>query len=63
MNNIQQRMMARASIKYENPTMVNESAAELKIENDRLKTTIMILTQKLKVKDDDGAADADKLRS
>ncbi len=27
---------------------------ELQIENDRLKTTIMILNQKLKMKEDDG---------
>lgn len=50
--------MQRASIKYTNPSMHQDSAAELKIENDRLKTTLTILTQKLKVKDDDNAADS-----
>jgi len=53
--------MARASLKFENPGKAVESAAELKIENERLKTTITILSQKLKVKDDDGTAEADKL--
>jgi len=42
--------IARASMKFERggPTG-NTDAGELVIENDRLKTTIMVLQQKLKV--------------
>jgi hypothetical protein len=36
---------------------------ELQIENDRLKTTVMILTQKLKLKEDDKDGDSQKLNS
>jgi hypothetical protein len=45
-------MSVRASIKYD-ATGGSADVGELKIENDRLKTTIMILTQKLKMKEDD----------
>ena len=34
---------------------------ELQIENDRLKTTIMILNQKLKMKEDDGHQDSERV--
>ena len=37
-------------------------AGELKIENDRLKTTIMIITQKLKLKDDDTRTTVDRIK-
>ena len=52
------KQVKRASIKFEN----GESPAgrksladgdEMSIENDRLKTTLMILTQKLKLREDD----------
>ena len=36
---------------------------ELNVENDRLKTTLQILTQKLKVKDDDHNQFSDNLES
>ena len=48
-------MLPRASMKFDMGGLGD--AAETKIENDRLKTTITILTQKLKVKDDDSQAD------
>jgi hypothetical protein len=35
---------------------------ELQIENDRLKTTIMILNQKLKMKEDDGHQDSERVQ-
>ena len=41
----------RASLKYQ--TSQGGDIEELKIENDRLKTTVMVLTQKLKLKEDD----------
>jgi len=46
------KLIPRASMKFDmgGPGDV----AETKIENDRLKTTLMILSQKLKVKDDEG---------
>ena len=34
-------------------TTQDRSTDDMKIENDRLKTTLMILTQKLKLKEDD----------
>jgi hypothetical protein len=37
-------------------------AQELVIENDRLKTTIMILTQKLKLKEDDSQGTNEKFK-
>jgi hypothetical protein len=47
----------RASIKFENGESPGKSSIndneEMSIENDRLKTTLMILTQKLKLKEDD----------
>jgi hypothetical protein len=43
----------RASIDYEQKMGGSTSTQELKIENDRLKTSLMILTQKLKLKEDD----------
>lgn len=47
----------RASIKFEageSPGKSNNGDDDdMKIENDRLKTTLMILTQKLKLKEDD----------
>ena len=48
----------RASIKFQNGESPDgrKSIAddqEMQIENDRLKTTLMILTQKLKLKEDD----------
>ena len=49
----------RASLKYGNPSGVD--AEELQIENDRLKTTVMILTQKLKLKEEDQDGDDQKL--
>ena len=51
----------RASLKYANPSGVD--AEELQIENDRLKTTVMILTQKLKLKEEDQEGDDQKLQS
>lgn len=39
-----------------------EDISELKIENDRMKTTIMILSQKLKMKNDDSNEDLEKIR-
>jgi len=35
---------------------------ELQIENDRLKTTIMILNQKLKMKEDDEHQDSERVQ-
>jgi hypothetical protein len=47
----------RASIKFENGESPGKSNKrddeEILFENDRLKTTLMILTQKLKLKEDD----------
>ena len=50
----------RASVKYEGG---GGDAGELSIENDRLKTTVMILTQKLKMKEDDGKEELERLQS
>ena len=52
------KQVKRASIKYQNGEIPagRKSIAdddEMQIENDRLKTTLMILTQKLKLKEDD----------
>jgi len=52
-------LINRASIKYDQGLSVDES--EMKIENERLKTTIMILTQKLKMKEDDSKEDIEQL--
>ena len=38
-------------------------ASELQIENDRLKTTLMIISQKLKMKEDDQAEEMEKVMS
>ena len=46
--------LQRASVKYQQESHRSGEAGELEIENDRLKTTLMILTQKLKMKEDDG---------
>jgi hypothetical protein len=43
-------------------TIYGEDISELKIENDRMKTTIMILSQKLKMKNDDNNEDLEKIR-
>ena len=48
-------MIKRASLKFQNPA--GADTEELQIENDRLKTTVMILTQKLKLKEDDQNGD------
>ena len=52
------KQVKRASIKYQNGEIPagRKSIAdddEMQIETDRLKTTLMILTQKLKLKEDD----------
>jgi len=39
----------------------NGDSEELQIENDRLKTTIMILNQKLKMKEDDSHQDIERV--
>ena len=49
----------RASTKYE---VANGDVGELQIENDRLQTSVMILTQKLKMKEDDNAEELEKLQ-
>lgn len=51
----------RASMKFQNPA--GADTEELQIENDRLKTTVMILTQKLKLKEHDQNGDDQKLLS
>ena len=51
----------RKSIKR-GSTIYGEDISELKIENDRMKTTIMILSQKLKMKNDDNNEDLEKIR-
>ena len=56
--------MKRGSTKFDTNIMANgEDASELRIENDRMKTTIMILSQKLKMKTDDGNEDLEKLQT
>ena len=53
----------RGSVTYEKQILGSgEDISELKIENDRMKTTIMILSQKLKMKNDDNNEDLEKIR-
>ena len=52
----------RKSIKRGSTLYGFEDISELKIENDRMKTTIMILSQKLKMKNDDNNEDLEKIR-
>ena len=49
----------RASVAFEHKG--GQDAQELEIENDRLKTSLMILTQKLKLKEDDTKGNDEKL--
>lgn len=53
------KMIKRASVKFENGGMGTGGANsdEVQIENDRLKTTIMIMSQKLKLKQEDREED------
>ena len=51
----------RGSLKFK--SAAGPDTEELQIENDRLKTTVMILSQKLKLKEDDQNGDDQKLLS
>ena len=42
---------------------VSEDASELQIENERLKTTLMIISNKLKMKQDEQDEEMDKVMS
>ena len=53
----------RASLKYAGGAGVDGEMEELAIENDRLKTSMMILTQKLKLKEEDRAEEDEKFLS
>ena len=48
----------RASIKFKSDT--GGDFEELRIENDRMKTTLMVLTQKLKLKEEDKKQEDEK---
>ena len=57
------KSIARGSQIYDKQMLGSgEDISELKIENDRMKTTIMILSQKLKMKNDDSNEDLEKIR-
>ena len=53
----------RASLKYSGGGGAEGDIEELTIENDRLKTSMMILTQKLKLKEEDKAEEDEKFLS
>ena len=50
----------RASVNYQKGS---SDAQELQIENERLQTSVMILSQKLKMKEDDGSEELEKVQS
>lgn len=53
----------RASMKFEEKAAAKGGkvdVGELQIENERIKTTLMILTQKLKLKEDDEKGETEK---
>ena len=47
----------------QNLQKISSSNVELETENDRLKTTCMILSQKLKLQEDESQVEIDKLQS
>ena len=53
--------LKRASTKFEARNKGQVDVSELQIENDRIKTTLMILTQKLKLKEDDQKGQEEKI--
>lgn len=58
-----QGQIKRASLKYSGGGGVEGDLEELQIENDRLKTSMMIMAQKLKLKEEDRAEEDEKFLS